>query len=274
MSEKLTKQLRHEIRAFIEDEVMAGFEPPAEIVESVICVFADDASEGTLHPLAEKLVGRAIEEHMEAQAEWPEVTDNDRLDAAFAELEEQYGILARQNYSDCLTGGHAELQAEVAQAREQGCKIRGYTFYHAQDTGFVVESGILPLAFGTLATDEVVVRAMLSPHLENDGATLPDDPEQPLAFKPEVMVKLQEIEPDLPSKFSFGKLSAAFLPLLKAMPYLERLGMLGNSSQAELAVFKVANDVVDVLRRHGLDASWEGLSERRIEVRMDWKRRR
>jgi hypothetical protein len=49
---------------------------------------------------------------------------------------------------------------------------------------------------------------------------------------------------------------------------------MSTAPQNELAVFKVATEVLDTLRRHGLDATWEGLSERRIEVRMDWKRRR
>lgn len=274
MSEHITKQLRREIRAFIESDVVAGFDTPAEIVEGVLCAFSDEVLVETLRPLAEKLVARSVEKQRDEQADWPDVTDNDRLDAAFKELEEQYGILARQNYSDCLTGGHAALQEEVARARDEGRMIRGYTFFHAQDTDIVVECGRLFLAFGTLATDEEVARAILPKLLENEEAPLPEDREQPLDLKQEIMEKWREMFTDLPLPPTVAEALGIVQRSVRSAPMLERLGWMTMSPKNELAVFKVANDVVDVLQRHGLDATWEGLSERRIEVRLDWKRRR
>ena len=56
-----------------------------------------------------------------AQATWPAETDCDRLDKAFADLE-QHGIVARQNFSDCGTCGVAEIPAEIDAAKKSGSK--------------------------------------------------------------------------------------------------------------------------------------------------------
>ncbi len=274
MSEKRKKRIVREMRAIIETDVTAGFGTPAQIVEGVVYAYSDDLPAETLRPIAEKLVAKAMQKHLEAQAEWPEVTDNDRLDAAFAELE-QHDILARQNYSDCITGGHDEMQKEVARAREQGREIRGYTFFHMQDTDHVVKTGILHLAYGTRpATDEEVALAYLRQLLENEDAPLPAELEQPVQFKQAVIEKLREKDPAFPVPSTVAEALRVLQGVVKNIPLLERLGLMSTVPKNELAVFKVANEILDTLRRHGLDATWDGLSERRIEVRLDWKRRR
>jgi len=274
MPEKRKKLVVRAMRDLIESDVTAGFDTPAQIVEGVVYAFSDDVPADTLRPIVEKLVARAIENHLQAQAEWPRTTDCDRLDAAFAELE-QHGILARQNYSDCLTGGHDEIQKEVADAREQGREIRGYVFYHAQDTDHVVETGVLNLAFGGgPATDEEVALALLPRFLESDDAPIPEDREQPVRFKQEVIDTWQKADPAFPVPSTVAEALRVLQGVVKTMPLLERLGVMSTAPKNELAVFKVANEVLDTLHRHGLDATWDGLSERRIEVRLDWKRRR
>ena len=48
-------------------------------------MFSPTASQQRLFVLLmETLVPQAYEKHMKAQATWPEITDNDRLDVAFA----------------------------------------------------------------------------------------------------------------------------------------------------------------------------------------------
>ena len=275
MSEKRKRLVVREMRTLIENNVAAGFESAAEIVEGAISAFSDELPADTLRPIAERLVAKAIEKHMEAQANWPATTDCDRLDAAFTELEGQYGILARQNYSDCLTGGHAEMQEEVADARAQGRKIRGYTFFHMQDTDFVLETGFLGLAFGTVAGHrEEVALAILPKFLENEDTPIPADREQPVRFKQKVIQTWQEANPAVVVPATFAEAFRVVQSMVKDMPMLERLGVMSAVPESELAVFRVANEIVDTLRRHDLDATWEGRSERRIEVRVDWKRRR
>jgi hypothetical protein len=262
------------MRTRIQTDIAAGFDTPAQIVEGVVCAFSDDVPTVTLRPIVEKLVAQAMQKHRKSQAVWPKTTDCDRLDAAFAELE-QHGILARQNFGDCLTGGHSGMQEEVAHALEEGREVRGYTFFHMQDTDHVVETGVLQLAYGTgPATDEAAALALLPRFLENEETRMPEDREQPVRFKQVFIENLREKDPTLLVPSTFAEALHAIQSMIKNMPLLERLGVMSTAPQNELAVFKVATEVLDTLRRHGLDATWDGLSERRIEVRMDWKRRR
>ncbi|MEH1014440.1 hypothetical protein V6U90_15165 [Micromonospora sp. CPCC 206060] len=76
------------------------------------------------------------------EASWPPVTDCDRLDAAFAELN-RAGIVARQDFTCCGSCGEAEIGAELSDADE------GYVFFHAQDTERAAEGGALWLRYGT-----------------------------------------------------------------------------------------------------------------------------
>lgn len=274
MSKKQERRVSREMRDFIDRQIAAGFDAPAEIAEGAVSAFSDDLPSDALRPLAEKLVAKAMKEHMEAQANWPEVTDNDRLYAGFAELE-QHGILARQNCSDCITGGHDAMQKEFAGAREQGREIRGYTFFDMQDTDLVVETGVLHLAFGTgPATDEEVALALLPKFLENEDSPVPEDREQPVRFKQEIIQALREVNPAIRVPATYAEGLRIVQSKVKTIPLLEQLGVMITVPKNELALFKVANEVVDTLCRHGLDATWEGVSERRIEVQMDWKRRR
>ena len=88
-----------------------------------------------------------------AQASWPAETDCDRLDRAFAELEQQ-GIVARQNFSDCGTCGVAEIPDEIKAAEKSGRKVRGYVFYHMQDTESAAGGHGLYLNYGSIHSDD------------------------------------------------------------------------------------------------------------------------
>lgn len=147
-----------ELRDMIETDVAAGFMELNDVVERAV-----DALDGEAHPVqlqaaASRLAEITFASHLRAQANWPAVTDCDRLDAAFNELERR-GIVARQNFSCCLNCGSSEIWAEVDQAQEQGREIRGCTFYHEQDTEGAVHGGGLHLAFqSTERGDEAAAR--------------------------------------------------------------------------------------------------------------------
>jgi hypothetical protein len=154
-TEQPTEQKGRDMGAFIDRQVAAGFATPDEIADGAVTVFSDDLSSQTLRPIAEELVKRAVETHLKEQATWPAVTDCDRLDSAFAELE-RHGIFCRQNYG--AKDGHAELQDETQRAFEKGRVIRGYCFFDVQDTDKAIESGALFLAFGPgpVADEEIL----------------------------------------------------------------------------------------------------------------------
>lgn len=99
-----------------------------------------------------KVTQRVIELYAEArvtQLSWG-TTDGDRLDAAFVELERQYGLIARHDYACCSSCGLHSLKREF---REGGKRSKGYTFYCVQTTDYAMESGELHLQHGAFDTE-------------------------------------------------------------------------------------------------------------------------
>jgi hypothetical protein len=142
-----------DMRRSIERDVAAGFSTASLIVESAVDSFSDEQEPRMLRPVATRLVSEALAKHIEVQATWAGATDCDRLDQAFADLE-QRGIVARQNFADCGTCGVAEIGDEIEAARKSGRKVRGYTFYHMQDTESAVEGHGLYLNYGSVDEGE------------------------------------------------------------------------------------------------------------------------
>ncbi len=142
-----------EIADYVRREVVAGFLSRADIEQLVTDVFRDDMDEPQLTQLVHVTLNEAMAERRRIQQSWPAITDCDRLDAAFMSLEED-GILARQNYSCCGTCGAAEIWDELTNARDEGKAVRGYVFYHVQDTENAADGGGLYLNYGALEEGE------------------------------------------------------------------------------------------------------------------------
>jgi hypothetical protein len=142
-----------ELRDYVRRKVAAGFYSSAELVQMALDVFIDDASPEVLRPVVERLVAEAVEEHRSAAESWPPVTDCDRLDAAFEELN-RAGIVARQDFSCCPPCGFAEIGDEITAAAETGLEVRGFAFYHFQSTEAAVEGLGLYLSYGALEEGE------------------------------------------------------------------------------------------------------------------------
>jgi hypothetical protein len=147
----------HEVRSFIAKRVAEGFDSEEDIVEDALEYFADEFEDGLqLSVMARNLASEHMAYHLAEERNWQDETDCDRLDNAFDELE-RLGIVARQNFTCCQTCGHAEIWEEIEQVR-QDSEVRGYVFYHMQDTDRVLEEGRLYLAYGSLDnTDESTV---------------------------------------------------------------------------------------------------------------------
>lgn len=154
MAERDANELASDLREHVEREVAAGFLSPAAVVQSVLDVFVDDAGPDVLEPLAERLTRKAVAAHALSERTWPDVTDCDRLDDAFAELN-RGGIVCRQNFSCCGNCGVAEIGDEMQAEAEAGLKVRGYAFYHMQDTEAAVEGCGLFLNYGATDGDAV-----------------------------------------------------------------------------------------------------------------------
>jgi hypothetical protein len=138
-----------ELHDFVKVQVAAGYASFDDIVDEAVEVFAGTLPDPqALRAAAMAVTEQAISAHVRDQAEWPDTTDCDRLDAAFAELD-QLGILARQHYSCCGTCGSNDIRIEMGQVRA----ARGFTFFHIQDTEHAVGGEFLYLSYGSATAD-------------------------------------------------------------------------------------------------------------------------
>lgn len=153
MATTITHRQLADLRACIAREIRAGYVPDAEIADLAIVLLADECDEAVLRFHADRLVAELLAVHRREQETWPPVTDCDRLDRAFAELEAA-GIVSRQNFSCCGTCGAAEIDMEMDEAASSGRQVRGYAFFHEQDTAAAMECGRLFLSYGAIEEGE------------------------------------------------------------------------------------------------------------------------
>lgn len=146
-----------QLKDWIQRHLIEGFLSDDEIVESVVERASDEFEMANAPGLAKRMTAELAAGHRIEQKAWPAVTDCDRLDRAFARLNAA-GIVARQNFTCCQTCGHAEIGDEI-ESEGQRMKVRGYTFYHQQDTENAVDGGGVFLAYGGVGDDpEAAVR--------------------------------------------------------------------------------------------------------------------
>lgn len=134
------------LREIVERHVKEGFAEKVEIVEKAICELVDDTPREQLLRTLEQMTDRALAKHHREESRWAYLTDCDRLDRAFAKLEEA-GIVARQHFSCCNNCGHKQIMLEVRRKQRTEHCI-GYAFFHRGDTERAAKTGILYITFG------------------------------------------------------------------------------------------------------------------------------
>jgi hypothetical protein len=149
-----------DLHEFIRVQVAAGYAPADAIVDEAVDVFADtEVPAGALREAAKALAEQAIAAHLAEQASWPERTDCDRIDAAFADLD-GVGIIARQHFSCCGACGATEIHDEIERVEKTGQTVRGYTFFHIQDTEHAIAGESLYLSYGSVDRDKAAAVAI------------------------------------------------------------------------------------------------------------------
>jgi hypothetical protein len=111
-----------------------------ELVEAAEVDYSQDA--------VEEMVDGMWRARVEEQRNWPDVTDNDLLERAFARLW-QTGIVAEENFTCCQSCGVAEISGQIP----EGAAMDGFAFFHQQDTEGVVSGGRLLLSYGTFTPE-------------------------------------------------------------------------------------------------------------------------
>jgi hypothetical protein len=145
--------------------VWSGFYDLSEVDELIDDILEKGADEGMLRAaVAPEFAKKAA-----AEADWPKVTDCDRLDRAFESLESQ-GVIALQNVGYTQSDGLDEVE-ETLSERKRGT-VQGYCFYHGQDLERALAGDGLMLAFGDLnddATKMVEIGKLVRKTLEAQG---------------------------------------------------------------------------------------------------------
>jgi len=148
------------------DLVWAGFHGRAEIIEMIPEFFNITVEESAVAEIVDSEFARKAE----AEKTWPERTDCDRLDAAFAALDER-GIIAKQYAGYTQSDAHSDIAEALGDAELEGeDKYTGYCFYTAQDVeSLLAGQHELHLGFGTnLEQASEVAQALGAP--DNVGA--------------------------------------------------------------------------------------------------------
>jgi hypothetical protein len=137
-------------REYIERYVRYGFYGPTE-VERIV---GEDVLGGKLpRKRVRELVKAEVARQTAEQESWPEVTDCDRLDQAFAALRAE-GILAIHNAGMTPSEGIDEMSEQYHAAGGEKSGIVGYCFYHRQDMEYALKYHQLDLVYGDIDGDD------------------------------------------------------------------------------------------------------------------------
>lgn len=144
-----------DIESYIRAQLANGFETPDEVAQSAVEVFEDELDPDDIRRLLATLMPRALADRAKDMASWPPVTDCDRLDAAFEELN-ALGILARHNFSCCGSCAPGDCAEEYERLNRQwnGVPITGYIYYHQQDADNAADSNYVHIGFGSFSQEK------------------------------------------------------------------------------------------------------------------------
>lgn len=126
--------------------VWSGFYAPDDVDGMIDDILEDGADEASLRAA----VGPEFARKNAAEASWPDTTDCDRLDHAFAALIAD-GFIALHNAGYTMSDGLDDV-ADAAENSVQAA-VKGYCFYHGQDVEGAVKGKGLMIAFGSLGDD-------------------------------------------------------------------------------------------------------------------------
>lgn len=124
-----------------------GFLGRAEFVQVVAETHELDAA------TAELVAGQLWEEQLAEQRSWPEVTDADRVAAAFEALARD-GMVARMHFTCCTSCAFSEIGEEATG------DTRGFVFFHQQDSEDAAAGGGLLLRYGSFRGKDEEIAAV------------------------------------------------------------------------------------------------------------------
>ena len=142
------------LKDWVTTEVLGGFTKQKQLLVDIEERVQDemDGDEGAVAMLRKHARDLFAKRKIEEQ-KWKGPTMNDRIDAAFAVLNNA-GIVAMQNAGYTMSAGWEDCNEEASQLDEIGERPRGATFYHGQDLERGVKNEGLMLVYGAYEDDE------------------------------------------------------------------------------------------------------------------------
>lgn len=150
----MSEDILTEMFTIIKNEVLAGYLSRDDIIEVVLDSIEAGNSPDWLKNKTERITDKVLAYHQKRSSKWLHVTDNDKLDEAFAELDRQ-GIVARQDFTCCQNCGLHEIDVEINDTKVYR-PVTGYVFFHTQDTMSAVRGNGLYLAYGAINKNDVL----------------------------------------------------------------------------------------------------------------------
>ena len=139
--------MSNQAKQLVTQLVWSGFFSSLEIMEIVLDEFEPGLhqSEDQVTLALSQVVVQQRRAKSRAQENWPPVTDCDKLEGAFSQLN-QAGIIALHNVGYSQAQGLEEVNAEYLSRRDP---LRGYCFYHFEDVARALQGQGLYLFYGS-----------------------------------------------------------------------------------------------------------------------------
>ena len=148
----LTDDDQKSLRDRVHELVWGGFDELQEVHETAQDYLNPRTWTQSDRDLITAEVDRQFSEKIAAETTWPKVTDWDRLDAAFTQIESRK-IVALHNAGNTQSDAISDAGQIWHERGAETSGLRGYIFYHGQDVDRVVTNGQLHIGYGAFATD-------------------------------------------------------------------------------------------------------------------------
>ena len=156
----------------IRHHVWSGFYNPGEI----LTIVTEEAFEpGEIDTgEASAIIASEVARKTKEEALWPSITDCDKLDTVFKELNAM-GIIALQNAGYTQSDGMSDMTERYEELGGESSPVIGYCFYHGQDLERAVRGEGLMVTFGDIkGTDEkgIEIGRIIKDKLSHAGFTV------------------------------------------------------------------------------------------------------
>ncbi len=163
----------NETETYIADQihgwVWSGFFDKDDANRFLDDILEDDVDEEKMRLLIDK----EFRDKAKEELQWPKVTDCDRLDNVFSDLNKEM-IVAIQNTGYETSDGHQEVGEIHSKSPKE--TYRGYCFYHGQDLERAVAGDGIMLAFGDMKDTEdgkmkvaeIIIRTLIKHGFEHE----------------------------------------------------------------------------------------------------------